>query len=110
MKAGRGVLTPTIKTRAKKLLGREITQLELRLMPYIQFVMVNDQVIVPCKINAAEREILSTWRNEGHIEGGVSGLAITPQFWAIINELIWLGYVAYRADPAFVGSTNEDDE
>lgn len=89
----RGQLTQRIKDKSKDLLGYEIDQTELRLMPYIQYVMVNDQKIEPDKINKAEREILRKWREAGHIEGGASGLTITKQFWNIINEIILLGYV-----------------
>lgn len=90
---GRGQFTERIQLKALELLGHKITQTELRLMPYIQYVMVNNQVIEPIKINAEERQILADWRKKGYIEGGASGLAITKEFWDIINELIWLGYV-----------------
>jgi len=89
----RGQLTDRIKDWSKELLGYEITQMELRFLPYIQYVMVNNQKIDPVKINADERSMLSFWRNKGYIEGGVSGLKITKEFWDIINELIFLGYV-----------------
>ena len=41
--SGRGKLTPEIKAKSEELLGYAITQRELRLMPYIQHVMMNDQ-------------------------------------------------------------------
>lgn len=93
MSTKRGVLTKEIQTVSKKLLGYKITQTELRLMPYIQYVMCNEQTINPRRINSEEREILSVWRTKGYIEGGASGLAITKEFWDAICELIWLGYV-----------------
>lgn len=89
----RGMLTSEIQEVAKNLLGREITTTELRLMNYVAYVMVNDQIIVPAKINAEERKILSTWRTEGRIEGGTAGLSITKEFWDAMSEIIWLGYV-----------------
>jgi hypothetical protein len=89
----RGQLTDRIKDRSKELLGSEISQMELRFMPYIQYVMVNNQKIDPININADERSMLGFWRNKGYIEGGASGLKITKEFWDIINELIFLGYV-----------------
>jgi len=93
MKSNRGVLTKEIKTASKILLGRNINTTELRLMVYVQYVMCNEQKIDPRRINDSERNILLTWRNEGHIEGGASGLSITKEFWDAICELIWLGYV-----------------
>lgn len=89
----RGMLTDRIKQKSKELLGYEITQKELRFMPYILYQMMNEQKIDPNKINEEERNILSKWRKAGYIDGGASGLGITKQFWDIINEIVFLGYV-----------------
>jgi len=92
-KQTRGKLTQRIKDKSKELLGYEIDLKELRLMPYIQYVMVNEQYLDPNKISPEERNILSKWREAGHIEGGAGGLSISPEFWRIICEIIMLGYV-----------------
>ena len=89
----RGVLTEEIQRIARRRFGRTITLRELRLMPYIQYVMVNEQRIDIRKINSEEREVLKKWREEKHIEGGASGLSITEYFWDTINEIIFQGYV-----------------
>jgi len=89
----RGQLTNRILKKSKELLGYEICVKELRLMPYIIDVMINNQKIEPIKINRYEREILSKWRTSGHIEGGASGLQITEEFWCILTEIVRLGYV-----------------
>jgi len=89
----RGNLTKRIKVKSKELLGYEITQRELRLMPYVQYVMVNDQKIDIRHCHQDDREVLEKWRKAGHIEGGASGLQITEEFWNIICEIIRLGYV-----------------
>ena len=91
--AGRGVLTEKIKEISKRMIGREITQKELRLMPYVQYVMMNGQKIEPIKISPEEREILSNWRKEGFIEGGAGGLAISKSFWDLMSEVLFEGYV-----------------
>lgn len=39
----RGQLTQRVQDAAKRLLGCEITVRELRLMPYVQYLMVNEQ-------------------------------------------------------------------
>jgi len=93
MEQKRGQLTDRIKQKSKQLLGYEIDVLELRLMPYIQYVMVNEQKIKIEHINFEGRKILSKWREAGHIEGGASGLRITKDFWNIICEIVFLGYV-----------------
>lgn len=89
----RGQLTDRIKTRSKELMGYEINLTELRLLPYIQYTMVNTHKLDPNKINQEEREIISKWRNANYIEGGASGMLITDEFWNIICELVKLGYV-----------------
>jgi len=89
----RGQLTDRIKQKSKELLGYEIDVTELRLMPYILYVMQNDQRIAPRRCNEAERDILHKWRKAGHIEGGASGLRITKDFWEILCEIVFLGYV-----------------
>ena len=93
MTQARGQLTDRIKQRSKELLGYEITVRELRLMPYIMYVMVNEQRLEIAKINQEEREILRKWKDAGHIEGGASGLAITREFWDICCSIVFLGYV-----------------
>lgn len=97
--AKRGQLTQQIKEKAQALLGKEITQIELRLMPYAQHVMLNEQAIDPRKINSEERQILSDWRERGWIEGGAAGMAITKEFYDAMCELLWLAYVAYADMP-----------
>lgn len=108
----RGQLTAEIKAKAVEMLNRandrpnmkrtasikvrNFTQDELRLMAYVQYVMVNDQKLDPRKINQKERKILARWRERGWIEGGASGLAMTKEFWDAMSEILWLGYVAYR--------------
>jgi len=89
----RGQLTERIRVKSKELLGYEINQVELRLMPYIQYEMMNNHRIEPKKINAEEREVLSACRKKGYIEGGAGGLGITKEFWDKINEILFLGYV-----------------
>jgi len=89
----RGNLTDRIKIKSKELLGYEINQTELRLMPYILHTMMNDQRIKPEHCNREDRDILKKWREAGHIEGGASGLQITEEFWNIICEIVRLGYV-----------------
>jgi hypothetical protein len=89
----RGRLTSEIQTVAHLHLGRKISTAELRLMAYTQYVMMNEQRIDPRKCNQDDREVLSKWREEGHIDGGASGLAITREFWDAICAILWFGYV-----------------
>lgn len=92
----RGMITPEIQEKARELLSDELYQSELRLMPYIQYQMMNEQRINPNQINAEERKILSRWREKGWISGGASGLEITKHFWDAMNQILWLAYVDYE--------------
>ncbi len=92
----RGKITETIQQKAREVLGIEdMTQQELRLMPYIQYCVMNDQNLDPNKIGKEERGILSQWRAKGWVRGGASDLSITKEFWDGINAILWLGYVGY---------------
>lgn len=93
MAQGRGQLTERVAAKAKELLGRDIDTTELRLMPYIQYQMMNEQRIDPAKCNGDDRRVLALWHKEGHIERGASGLGITKKFWDILNEILFLSYV-----------------
>lgn len=92
---GRGLLTTDINKVAELMIGRAITQKELRLIVYIQYVMCNERRIKIQLVNQEEREILRHWKEEGHVSGGASGLAVTKQFWDFMCEVIFLGYVGY---------------
>ncbi len=89
----RGQLTEDIQKLAKAFLGREITRLELRLYPYLDYQMKNEQKLDPRRINQEDRDILSILRREGHIEGGASGLSMTKEFYDYINQVLWYSYV-----------------
>ena len=89
----RGQLTQQITDYTKEKMGYEINQTELRLMPYILYVMMNSQKIDPRRCNQDDREILAKWRKSDYIEGGASGLSISREFWEIICEVCFVGYV-----------------
>lgn len=93
--AKRGQLTEQIQAKAKKLLGREITQVELRLMPYAQHCVMNGMNINPGKINESERWALSQWREAGWIHGGAVAFEVEKPFWDAMGEILWLSYVAH---------------
>jgi len=92
---GRGVLTDEIKELSERLLGYEITQAELRLMLYLQYVLMNEQKLDIREINSEERKIWQYWKKRGFVDGGASGIEISKIFWDAINQILWLGYVVY---------------
>lgn len=93
MEQKRGQLTDRIKEKSRELFSCEFTQEELRLLPYIQYLMVNEQRIEPTSVSVDEQIILDKWREIGYIKDGSGGLSITKEFWNKICELIFLGYV-----------------
>lgn len=112
----RGQLTDRIKEKAIELLGYEISREELRLMVYLQYEITNSQKIELTNINEEEFEILMQWHRANYITlflgenfdvsevfssqrflNGINSqkvkFQITKNFWDIICELIYLGYV-----------------
>jgi len=95
----RGALNDKVQELAQEFLGREITVRELRLYPYLDYTMKNEQKITPSRINQEERDVLRVLKNEGHIEGGASGLAMTKEFYDYINQVLWYSYVVGAYPP-----------
>ena len=89
----RGQLNEKCQELAREFLNREITTTELRLYPYLDYLMKNEQKIDPRRVNQADRDVLSILRKEEHIEGGASGLSMTKEFYDYINQVLWYGYV-----------------
>lgn len=84
----RGVLTSEIKEKYN------ITVEELRLIPYLQYLLVNHMPVDPAKLHCGEREILKKWRDEGKITFSVQEpCTITKEFWDFINNILFDSYV-----------------
>lgn len=94
--AERGQLTAEVQTLMEEFLGRETCTTELRLIPYLQFLMVNEQRIDPVKINGEERAIFQQWKQAGHVEGGMTGLRVTEDFWNFMCRVLFVAYVDYE--------------
>ena len=90
---GRGELTDEIKDVSVLRIGREISQEELRFIPYIQYLMVNGQKLDPNKISSVERKIWTNWKKEGFVDGGMTGMKVSQKFWTLMLEVLWFGYV-----------------
>lgn len=91
---GRGTLSEKVKKLSKSFLGYEMTVRELRLLPYIHYELMNSQKIDPLRINGEEREIFQKWKKAGHIDGGMTRLAVTKEFWDFMCEVLFISYVA----------------
>lgn len=89
----RGILTPALTMVAIRALGREITTEELRLMPYVQYVAMNEQTLEFRRMNSVEKEILKQWQIEGFILNFQHKLELTRDFWDAMNTILWSSYV-----------------
>lgn len=85
---GRGVYTKELGEKYN------ITREELRLMPYLQYCLMNNLSIDPRKIIPEERKILSKWQDEGKITRScIGGCSITKEFWTTMNEILYEAYI-----------------
>jgi hypothetical protein len=54
---------------------------------------MNEQKLEFNKIGDGERQIIQKLKKEGHIEGGLTGLSITKEFWYYLHEILFETYV-----------------
>jgi hypothetical protein len=97
--AGRGEYTAEVAAYMESFLGRPSSRVELRLIPYLQYVMVNEQKLDPLKLNAEERDVIALLRDAGHVEGGMTGFRVTEEFWNFMCGVLLIAYVDYRDRP-----------
>lgn len=99
----RGSLSKKVQNKAKELIGRELSRDELRLIPYMQYVMVNDQKIDICKLNGKDEKIMREWNEANYYYAIQYGseesyrLVITKELWNFMCEILFIAYVE-RAD------------
>ena len=87
----RGCLTNEIKEKYN------ITLKQLRLLPYFQYLLMNESRLDAIKIDAEERAILQQWRDEGKITFSISEpCTCTKEFWDWMNEILWESYVPHK--------------
>lgn len=93
-KQGRGALTDRVKKKSIELLGYEIGLREFRLMPYIQYRLMNEHKLARAHVNAEERVILEKWEKAGYMKREAwFWVEVSKEFWDIMSELLYLGYV-----------------
>lgn len=89
----RGMLTDKAQGMAKKFLGYEIDTDELRMMSYVHYQMMNEQKLDPRRMNGEDRAIFAKWKKAGHVDGGMTRLAITREFWDFMCDILFETYV-----------------
>ena len=86
----RGCLTEVIKNKYA------ISLKELRLLPYFQYLLMNEMSVDPSKIDGEERAILQKWRDAGKITFSMQEpCTCTEEFWNWMNEVLWMAYVPH---------------
>lgn len=84
----RGTITEKIKEKY------HMTTKEFRLIPYVQYLLVNQMPVDPQKIDAEERKILQNWRDRGYLTFSMKEpLTVSREFWDIMNNFLWDCYV-----------------
>lgn len=93
---GRGRLTDEVKKISKDMLGYEISQRELRLLPYLMSVTLDNFPMDRKRINRDENRILNKWEEKGFvsIESADNGrmLFLTERFYKAVSAILMVGY------------------
>jgi len=92
----RGVLTDEVKRVSVEQLDYEISRDELRLMPYVQYCIMNTGTIGRTHINRDENRILNDWERKGFIQLDSDSqghdVFFTKKFYQAIYEILMVGY------------------
>lgn len=93
----RGCITDEVQAVAKRHLGREISVKELRLLPYLMYIMMNNDRLERHKVSEEEKTILYNWQDEGlikFVDGGMfsSIPKVTSKFYDAIVDILKVGY------------------
>ena len=95
----RGMLTEALKNKAENYLGREFTQKELRLYPFIVYCVINGGRIPREKINEQERKLLHLLMDEGRLKRNCPDYYYpTREFWSFMNDCLADSYVVLAED------------
>lgn len=96
----RGHLTPEAVAYWKEATNRELTVTELRLMPFIQYTVMNGGKLEGKRINADERKVLTSLQVNAWIvfrrmpgQPGWYRLGVSQAFWERMNHVLLLTYV-----------------
>ena len=89
----RGILTPEIVELGKELLGEELTTRALRLLPFIQYTIMNSKIMDQRSINSEERDTIGSWTQKGFISFHNNKLKVSREFYDAMNEILWQSYV-----------------
>ena len=83
----RGCLTP-------KLDAMYLTEMQVRIIPYIHYCNINGQYIDELKITFEERNIIDKWVTNGDILGNpyTTKFRVSREFFNLMNIVLWEAY------------------
>ena len=97
-KVMRGMITDEIQSASKAVLGYKIGVIEFRLMPYVQYELMNGGLLMKRRMNQKEINVLKKWQKSGFVDLAedvhVYSISVTQDFWKAMNHLLWFGYAA----------------
>lgn len=95
----RGCLTESFKKEAKEYLGRDITQKELRLYPYLCDCAINWSRVERVKTTDEEQDIMIVLEKEGHlVREYPSYMHPTKEFYMFMQKALVECYVETAED------------
>lgn len=91
----RGGLTDKIQELAKEYLGREITQKELRLYPFIDYCIKNGGYMDRQKLDSEELDILHSYKKSDlHRDCGY--VWVSRAFYDYMQKVLWESYIELK--------------
>ncbi|MDH5259257.1 MAG: hypothetical protein OEX07_14680 [Gammaproteobacteria bacterium] len=91
---GRGDITHKAAEIAKRLLNHpKISQSEIRLLPYLQYLAINQKGIEGSSISNVEYHIIKDWAAKRWLLGdpGIR-VSMPPYVWYAVSEILWETY------------------
>lgn len=77
--------------------GLDLDRASLHLLPYIQYVLMNEQVFDRAKLSREEAKIIKDLRDAGCLGIRSNGkFQCTDRFWACMNEILYYTYVGHE--------------
>lgn len=83
-----------LQVRYKTETGLDLDKTNLHLLPYIQYVLMNEQIVDRAKLSREEAKIIKDLRDAGCLGVRSNGkFQCTDRFWACMNEILYYTYV-----------------
>lgn len=96
---GRGCLDEQLAEKYEAILGHPMTVRELRLIPYLQYLVVNRQPWSIGKMRQSEVEICNEWQRRGWLLASSSApLRVSREFWDFMNDVLWDSYALHLSE------------